>query len=239
MYTKIFKLVSFLQIFDQRCACIFLFAHACDVPRLRRSVLLIAIRIIWRKQKAQNCLSSSCCVYLQVMFTKRFLQSDAYKKAVAVGRPVFTEFGTKAFPDPCKNLFSRMMSSLVSVTCLSALEDAHCLHRVVVTVRLTPIAQCNEKATGYTTVESMFDSQQAVTVSRPALSLTHSSPVGGQGCSCASGPSSTDIKNEWSYTSTTLTYRHGDWLRTLTTCSLLSPLNICIHSLTSKLENKS
>ncbi|GFG28821.1 hypothetical protein Cfor_02008, partial [Coptotermes formosanus] len=49
----------------------------------------------------------------KVTFTKRFLQSDAYKKAVAVGRPVFTEFGTKAFPDPCKNLFSRMMSSLV------------------------------------------------------------------------------------------------------------------------------
>jgi len=49
----------------------------------------------------------------KVTFTKRFLQSDAYKKAVAVGRPVFTEFGTKAFPDPCKNLFSRMMSSLM------------------------------------------------------------------------------------------------------------------------------
>ncbi|PNF43183.1 hypothetical protein B7P43_G15677 [Cryptotermes secundus] len=49
----------------------------------------------------------------KVTFTKRFLQSDAYKKAVAVGRPVFTEFGTKSYPDPCKNLFSRMMSSLI------------------------------------------------------------------------------------------------------------------------------
>lgn len=49
----------------------------------------------------------------KVTFTKRFLQSDAYKKAVAVGRPVFTEFGTKSFPDPCKSLFSRMMSSLM------------------------------------------------------------------------------------------------------------------------------
>ncbi|KDR21650.1 beta,beta-carotene 15,15'-dioxygenase-like [Zootermopsis nevadensis] len=49
----------------------------------------------------------------KVTFTKRFLQSDAYKKAVAVGRPVFTEFGTKSYPDPCKNIFSRMMSSLV------------------------------------------------------------------------------------------------------------------------------
>ena len=113
-------------------------------------------------------MSSSCCVYLQVTFTKRFLQSDAYKKAVAVGRPVFTEFGTRSFPDPCKNLFSRMMSSLVSVTCLSALEDAHCLHRVVVTegaVRLTRIAQYNEKATGYMTVEFMFDSRQTAMVS--------------------------------------------------------------------------
>lgn len=49
----------------------------------------------------------------KVTFSKRFLQSDAYKRAVAVGRPVFTEFGTKSFPDPCKNIFSRMMSSLL------------------------------------------------------------------------------------------------------------------------------
>ncbi|XP_071440235.1 beta,beta-carotene 15,15'-dioxygenase-like [Hetaerina americana] len=49
----------------------------------------------------------------KVMFSKKFLQSDAYKRAVCVGRPVFTEYGTKSYPDPCKNIFSRMMSSLI------------------------------------------------------------------------------------------------------------------------------
>nr|CAD7428112.1 unnamed protein product [Timema monikensis] len=49
----------------------------------------------------------------KVKFSKRFLYSDAYKKAVSVGRPVFTEFGTRSYPDPCKNIFSRMVSSLV------------------------------------------------------------------------------------------------------------------------------
>jgi hypothetical protein len=62
-------------------------------------------------------LGRSLCVCFQVTFTKRFLQSDAYKKAVAVGRPVFTEFGTGSYPDPCKNIFSRMMSTLVSLSC--------------------------------------------------------------------------------------------------------------------------
>ncbi|CAG0883383.1 unnamed protein product [Cyprideis torosa] len=47
-----------------------------------------------------------------VYFTKKYLQSDAYKKATACQRPIFTEFGTRAFPDPCKNIFSRMMSTL-------------------------------------------------------------------------------------------------------------------------------
>ena len=131
------------RFFDRRSACISLFGHACYVPRLRHLMLLISVRIIWVKQKVWNCWSTSRCVYLQVTFTKRFLQSDAYKKAVAVGRPVFTEFGTKAFPDPCKNLFSRMMSTLVSVTCLSSLEGAHCWRRAVVTegaVKLTSVA---------------------------------------------------------------------------------------------------
>ncbi|XP_067003223.2 beta,beta-carotene 15,15'-dioxygenase [Anabrus simplex] len=49
----------------------------------------------------------------KVKFCKRFLQSDAYKKAMATGRPVFTEYGTKAYNDPEKNLFSRIVSTLI------------------------------------------------------------------------------------------------------------------------------
>lgn len=48
----------------------------------------------------------------KVTFSKRFLQSDAYKKALGAGKPVFTEFGTKAHTDPSKGLLSRMISTV-------------------------------------------------------------------------------------------------------------------------------
>ncbi|KAB7507438.1 Beta,beta-carotene [Armadillidium nasatum] len=51
---------------------------------------------------------------IRVTFCKRFVESDAYKKAHKAGRPVYTEFGTKAFPDPTKSLFSRLVSSFVT-----------------------------------------------------------------------------------------------------------------------------
>lgn len=45
---------------------------------------------------------------------KKLLQSDAYKKALVSKKPVFTEFGTKAYPDLTKNIFSRVISNVVS-----------------------------------------------------------------------------------------------------------------------------
>lgn len=53
-------------------------------------------------------------LFLQVSYMKKFLQSDAYKKAIVSKRPVYTEFGTKAYPDLTKNIFSRVISSVVS-----------------------------------------------------------------------------------------------------------------------------
>ncbi|XP_037795664.1 beta,beta-carotene 15,15'-dioxygenase-like [Penaeus monodon] len=47
----------------------------------------------------------------KVTFRSKYLKSDAYKKACVANRPVFTEFGTHSFPDPCKNIFSRMFSN--------------------------------------------------------------------------------------------------------------------------------
>lgn len=38
-------------------------------------------------------------------------------------RPVFTEFGTRAYPDPCKNVFSRLLSQIVP----SDLTDNGCI----------------------------------------------------------------------------------------------------------------
>ncbi|XP_042896684.1 carotenoid-cleaving dioxygenase, mitochondrial isoform X2 [Parasteatoda tepidariorum] len=49
--------------------------------------------------------------YVDVM--SKFLDTVAYQKMTLVNRPVFTEFGTKSYPDPCKNVFSRYFSKLV------------------------------------------------------------------------------------------------------------------------------
>lgn len=38
---------------------------------------------------------------------RRFLRTDAYVRAMTENRLVITEFGTAAYPDPCKNIFSR------------------------------------------------------------------------------------------------------------------------------------
>ncbi|GFS43811.1 beta,beta-carotene 15,15'-dioxygenase, partial [Nephila pilipes] len=43
----------------------------------------------------------------------KFLDTVAYQKLTQIKRPVFTEFGTKSYPDPCKNVFSRFFSQLV------------------------------------------------------------------------------------------------------------------------------
>lgn len=45
-----------------------------------------------------------------VTYQNRFLQSDTYQKNMKADRIVVSEFGTAAFPDPCKNLFQRFFS---------------------------------------------------------------------------------------------------------------------------------
>ncbi|CAL8110508.1 unnamed protein product [Orchesella dallaii] len=49
----------------------------------------------------------------KVSLHKKYLQSDAYKRAIAAQKPVITEFGTKAYPDPNKGLLSRLVSSIM------------------------------------------------------------------------------------------------------------------------------
>ncbi|XP_037081171.1 beta,beta-carotene 9',10'-oxygenase-like [Pollicipes pollicipes] len=48
-----------------------------------------------------------------VTIQKRFVQSDAYKKAVKHNKLIYTEFGTRGHPDPSKNFISRMVSSIL------------------------------------------------------------------------------------------------------------------------------
>ncbi|CAL8111657.1 unnamed protein product [Orchesella dallaii] len=49
----------------------------------------------------------------KVRYEKKFLESDAYKKALIAQKPVITEFGTKSSPDPTKSFFSKMVPSIM------------------------------------------------------------------------------------------------------------------------------
>uniref|UniRef100_A0A3B3D4X8 Retinoid isomerohydrolase n=1 Tax=Oryzias melastigma TaxID=30732 RepID=A0A3B3D4X8_ORYME len=46
----------------------------------------------------------------QVTYFNKFVRTDAYVRAITEKRVVITEFGTFAYPDPCKNIFSRFFS---------------------------------------------------------------------------------------------------------------------------------
>nr|AFZ78092.1 retinoid isomerohydrolase [Petromyzon marinus] len=45
-----------------------------------------------------------------VTYACRFLKTDTYMRAMTENRIAITEFGTVAYPDPCKNIFSRFFS---------------------------------------------------------------------------------------------------------------------------------
>ncbi|KAF4792296.1 DEP domain-containing protein 1A [Turdus rufiventris] len=45
-----------------------------------------------------------------VTYHRRFVRTDAYVRNMTEKRIVITEFGTYAYPDPCKNIFSRFFS---------------------------------------------------------------------------------------------------------------------------------
>uniref|UniRef100_A0A7N6AFJ9 Retinoid isomerohydrolase RPE65 n=1 Tax=Anabas testudineus TaxID=64144 RepID=A0A7N6AFJ9_ANATE len=46
----------------------------------------------------------------QVTYYRKFIRSDSYVRAMTENRVVITEFGTAAYPDPCKNIFSRFFT---------------------------------------------------------------------------------------------------------------------------------
>ncbi|XP_032429107.1 retinal Mueller cells isomerohydrolase-like isoform X2 [Xiphophorus hellerii] len=46
----------------------------------------------------------------QVTYFRKFIRTDAYVRAMTENRVVITEFGTTAYPDPCKNIFSRFFT---------------------------------------------------------------------------------------------------------------------------------
>lgn len=43
----------------------------------------------------------------EVHYRSKYLQSDTYKANIEANRIVVSEFGTMAYPDPCKNIFSK------------------------------------------------------------------------------------------------------------------------------------
>ncbi|XP_072452064.1 beta,beta-carotene 15,15'-dioxygenase-like isoform X1 [Chiloscyllium punctatum] len=48
----------------------------------------------------------------EVFYRSRYLRSDTYKSNIEANRIVVSEFGTMAYPDPCKNIFSKAVSYL-------------------------------------------------------------------------------------------------------------------------------
>uniref|UniRef100_A0A8C7JRU2 Retinoid isomerohydrolase n=1 Tax=Oncorhynchus kisutch TaxID=8019 RepID=A0A8C7JRU2_ONCKI len=46
----------------------------------------------------------------QVTYFNKYVKTDAYVRAITEKRVVITEFGTFAYPDPCKNIFSRFFT---------------------------------------------------------------------------------------------------------------------------------
>ncbi|XP_078066762.1 beta,beta-carotene 15,15'-dioxygenase-like [Mustelus asterias] len=51
----------------------------------------------------------------EVSYRSKYLQSDTYKTNIEANRIVVSEFGTMAYPDPCKNIFSKAFSYLTHV----------------------------------------------------------------------------------------------------------------------------
>lgn len=60
----------------------------------------------------------------QVTYRSRFLRSDSYKQNSEMNRIVVSEFGTLAFPDPCKNIFQRFLSHFERMSEYSLLTNA-------------------------------------------------------------------------------------------------------------------
>ncbi|XP_055001563.1 beta,beta-carotene 15,15'-dioxygenase [Sorex araneus] len=48
----------------------------------------------------------------EVSYRSKYLRSDTYKANIEANRIVVSEFGTMAYPDPCKNIFSKAFSYL-------------------------------------------------------------------------------------------------------------------------------
>lgn len=49
----------------------------------------------------------------KVTYSSRFVESEAYKKMMELGRPVFTEFGTRAYTDTTKSVWKRVVNKVV------------------------------------------------------------------------------------------------------------------------------
>ncbi|XP_068165729.1 beta,beta-carotene 15,15'-dioxygenase [Antennarius striatus] len=51
----------------------------------------------------------------EVTYRSKFLKSETYKRNMKADRIVVTEFGTMSYPDPCKNIFSRVFTHLCNI----------------------------------------------------------------------------------------------------------------------------
>lgn len=60
-------------------------------------------------RNSQNRLQAHTAASLsgEVYYRSKYLRSDTYNANIEANRIVVSEFGTMAYPDPCKNIFSK------------------------------------------------------------------------------------------------------------------------------------
>lgn len=111
---KTFTLSNFYHCFNHICQS-FNFWHL-SFPIDHRSWSFSPFFLSSWFQFDENILSDSqlhvSCTnvsFLHFSMSFRFIRTDAYVRAMTEKRIVITEFGTYAFPDPCKNIFSRLI----------------------------------------------------------------------------------------------------------------------------------
>ncbi|GFQ66657.1 beta,beta-carotene 9',10'-oxygenase [Trichonephila clavata] len=52
----------------------------------------------------------------KVTVMTKFLDSEAYQKLLQFNRPIFTEYGTRSYPDLCKNIFQRFIATFLPMS---------------------------------------------------------------------------------------------------------------------------
>ncbi|CAG7786742.1 unnamed protein product, partial [Allacma fusca] len=61
-------------------------------------------------------------------FQQRILETEAYKRAMVAKKNVYAEFGTRAYPDPTRNVIFKVLTKLVPIDLTdNTVGNSYCL----------------------------------------------------------------------------------------------------------------